>query len=165
MNILTVTNKIKWPLAKIVSLFRNIRGGRLYPMVISKWEGIIIWLIVFVISEIIISGGRYDQNYFLLAVNLIIILIISLYFSVKRPIKAIWEALLRGVVAVLAFAVLDFLVIDLFLLKNNLGIYKNWQTYVIYGLVLLIPIIASRFGKKRFTSPEELEKAIGQTSP
>jgi hypothetical protein len=152
---------VNWTKA-IAAFFVALRGGKLWPLAQAKFEGLIIWAVVFVVAEIIISGGRHPGNIYLLATSLIIILFISLYSSVKRPVKDIKKSLLRGLLAALVFAILDFLVINLLLEKNNLQIYRSWQSYVQYALVFLVPVVASRFGKERFGEPQDLEQAVSR---
>lgn len=144
--------KTKGFLSKITSWARS---DKVWPLALSKIETIIIWLIIFIVDEIIISGGRHSQNYFLFTLNIIAILLLFGYASIRRTTPKFADALKRAEVAVLVYAVLDFLIINLLLEKNNLFIYKSWQTYVGYGAVALTILAISRFKKTRITSPPQ----------
>ncbi|MDH4358619.1 MAG: hypothetical protein OEV37_01560 [Candidatus Berkelbacteria bacterium] len=135
-----------------------------------------IWVAVFIISEIAISGGRYEFNIYLTIVQLVIILTVLIYFmSVsKLKTKSLKENLIWGLGLAVWFAILDFLIINLLLEKNSLSIYKNWETYIAYGLLLLIPVFrySLKIRPQSLTPPPPPEgeneissKAIGGINP
>ena len=147
-----LTARIKDTAGKIINIARS---EKLKPLINAKCETIVIWVIVFVINEVIISGGRHSQNYYLFSFNIFALLMLFGYANIRRASGQINEALKRAGVAVLVFAVLDFLIINLLLEKNNLSIYKAWQTYVAYAAIILTTLAISRFKKPRPTAPPQ----------
>ena len=142
---------------QIISKFITlVKSNKIRALALSKIEAIIIWIIIFLLSEILISGGRHPFDPFLFGLNIAVIIVLFGYVNIKRPTKIILDALQRAGIAVVVYALLDFLIINLFLEKNNLAIYKTWQTYVIYAVIILIPLALSRLGKKRFSQETEI---------
>ncbi len=134
---------------KIQTISENLAKGSLVlqrerttKILNSAKRALLIWIAVFLISEIAISGGRYEFNFYLTVIQLIIILTILIYFisrSKTKP-KSFKDALFVGLSLAISFAVLDFLIINLLLEKNSLLIYKNWGTYAQYALLIIVPM-------------------------
>jgi len=107
----------------------------------SALNGLVIWLIVFVLGEILISGGRSERNIFLLILELIVIVTALIYLNLKNQNQSIINQLVRGAIMAAVFALLDFLVINLLLEGNLRTIYHFWPIYLMYGLLLVGPLI------------------------
>ena len=115
-------------------------------------EGLIVWLAVFIVSEVVISGGLYERGTYLGILALLVLLMANLIINFRQP-STIWsQAAWRGVIAAVTFALLDFLVINLALEGNSFITYKFWGTWAAYGLMILIPVaIWWVRGKKKIT--------------
>lgn len=126
-------------------------------MLKSALYGFIVWFIVFVLGEILISGGRSEKNIFLLILELIAIIVSVIYINSKNQNQSIIVQLLRGGIMAAVFALLDFLVINLLLESNIKTIYHFWPTYLKYGLLLTAPLIQSQItgliSRKKSPSP------------
>jgi hypothetical protein len=126
-------------------------------MLKSALYGLIVWLIVFVLGEILISGGRSEKNIFLLILELIVIITSVIYINLKNRTQSIIVQLLRGGIITAVFALLDFLIINLLLEGNLKTIYHFWPTYLKYGLLLIAPLIQGQItgliSRKKSPSP------------
>lgn len=112
-------------------------------------EGLVIYLAYFIISEIMISGGRYEQDIYLEIVSLIIVISVTLYFIVRRKDLDQVKAINEGFGNLMVFAILDFLMKNLLLDANSGQIYKYWGTLVIYAVVLITPYVVFQIKKRR----------------
>lgn len=123
----------------------------------SALYGLIIWVIVFVLGEILISGGRSEKNIFLLILELIVIVTSVIYVNSKNQTQPIITQLLRGVIMAVTFALLDFLIINLLLESNLKTIYHFWPTYLKYGLLLVGSLVQGQITglilRKKSVSP------------
>ena len=88
-------------------------------------EGLLIWLTLFVVNEIIISGGRYEKNIYLLVINLILTVFLIIIIGLRRKSKNSIEVLKRGVIYLISNFVLDFLIVNLILQANSLSLFKS----------------------------------------
>ena len=141
-----------------------LRQDRAVQILDWAQKALFIWIIVFIISEIAISGGRYEFNPYLTAVQLVIILATSVYFisRLKTKPKTLKDTLFVGLSLAVSFAILDFLVINLVLEKNTLAIYRHWGTYAQYILLILIPLVQLLLKKRpqALTPPPPPENEI-----
>jgi len=96
----------------------------------------LVWLIVFVVDTVLISGGRYEKNLYLGIVSVLFTFVIWLMIVFHQRTDS-RRLIVKTIVAVLTLAVLDFLVRNLLLEKNNLVIYKFWATYAEYGAIIV----------------------------
>lgn len=125
---------------------------KVWPYLRIVKEGLIVWLAVFIVSEVVISGGLYERGIYLGILSLLVLLIANLSINLRR-LSPNWSAgLWRGGIAAVTFALLDYLVINLALEGNSYIGYKFWATWVAYGLMILIPVaIWWLKGKKKIT--------------
>jgi len=104
-------------------------------------EGLEIWIVNFVLLEIIISGGRNEKNLYVFILSIGIAFFIILFVNLKKKVDTLKTAIFRGVSAVIAYALMDYLVINLILEKNSYGIYRSWGYFATYATILLLPAI------------------------
>ena len=103
-------------------------------------RGLILWLIIFIVSEIIISGGRHPASPYLVALNAIIL--IAFFWYQRDYFIGTWlSKAKKAIVVLIVFALLDFLVINFLLYQNNYYIYSTYQTYTYYGLIILLSLV------------------------
>jgi len=119
-------------------------------------QGAIIYLVYFVITEILISGGRSQQNLYLEIVSLIIIISLSTYFAIRRFPQSDTEAIKEGFGNLLVFAFLDFLAVNLLLESNSGLLYQYWGTLANYGAILVVPYLIYQLRMRRTSTPETI---------
>ena len=100
------------------------------------------YLVFFTLNEVLISGGKSEQNVYLIIFNIIIILAILYLLKDRYYGKALKQRLLQGLMYSLTFAIFDFLLVILLLKKMDLSMYGAYYTYIYYGLLLVVPILA-----------------------
>jgi hypothetical protein len=116
----------------------------------NSYEGFWIYLVYFIVSEIIISGGRFEKDIYLEIVELIIVLSLSAYFLMRKPPATDTDAVRRGFMNLVVFVLLDFLAINLLLDQNSGMVYKYWGTLANYALVLAMPYLFYQIKSGRF---------------
>ena len=104
-------------------------------------EGLTIWIINFVVIEILISGGRYEYNLYISIVSIVIAFFITLFVNLKKPVSDIVNALSRGLSVAISYGIMDYLVVNLLLEKNSLMIYRSWGYLAVYGTILILPVL------------------------
>lgn len=104
-------------------------------------EGAIIWVVNFIISEILISGGRYEKNAYVGVLYLIFAVALILMFNLKKPVDNFIKTLYRGASALITYAILDYLVVAWLLEKNSFAMYRFWGLITTYAVVLVLPIL------------------------
>ncbi len=117
-------------------------------------QGAIIYLIYFIITEILISGGRSQQNIYLEIISLIIIISLSTYFVMRRFPQSDTGAIKEGFSNLLVFAILDFLAVNLMLESNSGILYQYWGTLTNYATILIIPYLIYRLRMRKSSTPE-----------
>jgi len=119
----------------------NIKSKFFRTMLGYKLDALYIYLIVFVIAEIMISGGLYEKGLIFGLVNAFLVLVLALAWQYRRRLGSLKDQIIRGVVMMVVYAVLDFLLVNLLLERFNNVIYSYWGTYAAYAIVLLVPIL------------------------
>ena len=103
--------------------------------------GMLCYIVLFVIAQFLFSSGKSYQNPYSI-IALVIFLIASQVYFIKKENYSTWkETLVSAIVTTLLFAILDYLIVNLWLLKNNLELYKYWPYYFIYLTTLLLPVL------------------------
>jgi hypothetical protein len=121
------------------------------------------YLIVFVIDQILISGGMSEFNpYFIIAsgiflISVQIILIRNKFYSDLK------STIISAVTFLIVFALLDYLIINLWLEKNNLEFYKFWPNYFSYLIVIALPFIRSKWDAPSNSTLNSLLTKQGRT--
>lgn len=119
----------------------NIKSKFFKTMLGYKLDAIYIYLIIFVIAEIMISGGLYEKGLIFGLINAFFVLVLALAWQYRGTVGSLKDQIIRGAVMMIVYAVLDFLLVDLLLERFNNVIYSYWGTYAAYGVVLLVPIL------------------------
>jgi len=135
-----VAQKSKEYLAKSTATVIKFKGSNIFRFIM---DGIIMWAVIFVLGEIVISGGRNERDIYLYATLLIITLAMLIFRWIRLKTDGIAANIVRGISTVVPFFLLDYLVINLLLEKNSYSIYRFWGFYAIYGVTLLFPVAAS----------------------
>lgn len=104
-------------------------------------EGAIFWVVSFIISEILISGGRYEKNAYVGILNLIFAVALILMFNLKKPVSNLIATVYRGGFALITYAILDYLVVAWLLEKNSFAMYRFWGLIATYATILALPAI------------------------
>jgi len=112
----------------------------IWPYLGIAKEGLIVWLAVFIIAEVVISGGLYERGIYLGILSLLVLLIVNLIINFPRPSTAWPAAVWRGAIAAVTFALLDYLVVNLALQGNTFILYKFWASWAAYGLMIGVPV-------------------------
>lgn len=142
-----ITKKSKLVLAK--------SGKNIFPFILN---GVMMWFVVFVLAEVIISGGRYEKDLYLFITLLIVTLAMLVCAWIKRKTDGVISSIVRGFATALPFALLDYLAVNLLLEKNSYSIYKFWGYYAIYGLILIFPITAFLIERYVFKKLSSIDK-------
>ena len=146
-------------------LKEKIKGISSKPIVSSilknAYWGLLIFLILFVIGQIVISGGKSERDpYFVIL--MVIFLIAGQVFIISRDYySSIKTTLPSAVTITVVIALLDFLIVNLWLEKNNLAIYKYWPMYFIYLTALITPFIRSNWSR---INPSNLKPLLTKKS-
>lgn len=123
---------------------QQFTGGTLFKLIVkSLLFALIAWLIIFVLETIFVSGGLATTGAPFIVTELIAILVVAFFYIKKMQLNQ-KELIISLVSIVLAYAILDFLVVNLFLQKNDLSIYKFWPYYLKFVLLFLVPFIWSK---------------------
>lgn len=125
-----VTSKILEKTKKV-----DLAKFKKYVSVKGLWQGALAWLIVFIFSEILISGGQYQSGWYLLIFQVIALLAIGIYWKWYR---ISW---LRFIWILVIYAGLDLLINGWVFSTSIKVFYTTWQTYIPYAvIVILFPI-------------------------
>lgn len=109
--------------------------------IIKHISGIVIaYLVFFVLNEILISGGKSQQNPYLIIFNVITIIVILWFLKDSYYGKPLKQRIIESITYLIVFATLDFLLVNMLLDKMSFHIYKTYYTYVYYGLLFVPPI-------------------------
>lgn len=122
------------------------------PIFNYKVEGAIIWLVYFIVSEILISGGRYERDTYTYVAAIIFVLTTIITILVRKKTTDIKDAITRGVIWLVVVVVLDYLIVNWLLQGNQLVIFKSWGPLTVYGLTLVSPlaqVVINRYRKTR----------------
>ncbi|OQA53298.1 MAG: hypothetical protein BWY43_00069 [candidate division WS2 bacterium ADurb.Bin280] len=102
-------------------------------------KGALIYLVYFLLLEIVVSGGRYERDPYLFALTLIFVIITEYLIIDKKAIKKFKTALFQGIYLFAVVVVLDFLIVNVLMLKNYLGVFSRWESIATYLIILLLP--------------------------
>lgn len=119
-------------------------------------QGAIIYLTYFIITEILISGGRSQYDLYLEIVSLIIIISLSAYFTIKRVPQNNIESIKKGFSNLLVFAILDFLAVNLLLESNSGLMYQYWGTLANYTAILAVPYLIYQLKVRKTSTPQTI---------
>ena len=120
---------------------KKISSDKTGSMLALLPKALVAYLIYFIFTEIVISGGRFERDLYLWIVIFVLTVIVEGAFIMGQNIKSLKEAILAGVPFVVVFIALDYGIVNWLLEKNSLSIFKNWETITLYALALLIPTL------------------------
>ncbi len=140
-----------------VASIKNIVASPKAKSIFSELlPGLYSYAVVFFLGEILISGGMSEKSpYFLIT---IIIALIAFQIAIIRNsnYSSIRKATIAAGAYLIVFAVLDYLIINLFFEKNNYEFYKFWPNYFVYLAVILLPFIRSKWHSLSSFNPKSL---------
>ncbi|MFH1855400.1 MAG: hypothetical protein ABH810_03290 [bacterium] len=113
----------------------------------SALPGLYCYAVIFILGEILMSGGKSDRNPYTIIALVIFLIASQIVFIKREKYSSYKEILLSAITVTLVFAILDYLIVNLFLMKNNYEIYKYWPNYFIYLTTLALPYIRSSSDK------------------
>ena len=122
------------------------------PLLSYKVEGFVIWLTYFIVSEILISGGRYECDIYTYITAIIFVLAAIITILYRKKTADIKSAIIRGGIWLIIVVALDYLIVNWLLQGNQLVMFKSWGPLTVYGLTLVSPLVQvllSRFKKTR----------------
>jgi len=145
---------IKKPdLTKIKELANKPMSKQILP---SVFKGAQIWLTLFIIAQILISGGKSERNFYYIIVMVILSIAFQLWLISKTRYSSIKPTLISAFAVLITFAILDYLIINLWLHKNNYALYLYWPYYFIYLSLIALPLLRSNLVKIKFPNLKSL---------
>jgi len=125
----------------------KLTSGSNFKIITSSISfAVIVWVIITILETILISGGLYSKGAPFIIFEMIAI-IVAIYFYSKKMKLGQKELVISVISMIVTYAILDFLLVNLLLQKNDLSIYKFWAYYLKFALVLAMPFIRSRTPK------------------
>ena len=103
------------------------------------------YAVIFIIGQAFISGGMSEKNVYFIIAICIFLIASQIAFIRNSHYSSFKSTLVSSLTALLVFALLDYLLINLWLEKNNYELYKFWPNYFIYLIVVATPFIRSRW--------------------
>ncbi len=131
-----VNFKPKLPKVKIESL-RKVREAQIFTDIKLP---LIVWLIQFIISEIVISGGLYARSVWLVAIQAVAIISFLLILEKGKP-KTKKEKSRVAITNFAVFVILDLAVIYFGLESSNREFFNFYGTWIIYAIVAAYPFV------------------------
>lgn len=113
----------------------------------SAYLGLLCYTVIFVLSEILISGGKSEHNPYYIAVIVIFLIAAQILFISKKVYSDLKSTIISAFCVTITIAILDYLIVNLWLGKNNLEIYKYWPYYFLFVSTLALPFIRSNCSK------------------
>ncbi len=129
----------------------------------STLPGLYCYAVIFILGEILISGGKSDRNVYTVIALVIFLIAAQIVFIKREQYSSYKKILLSSITVTLVLAILDYLIINLFMMKNNYEIYKYWPNYLIYLTTLVLPYIRSNSGKINADKVKSLLTKQGRT--
>lgn len=127
-------------------------------------QALTVYLIYFLVAEILISGGRYERDIYLWAVIFGLVILIELSFTLKKKIKDTRAAILTGLWFALPIVIADYLIVNLIMEGNSFSIFHRWETITVYGVTLLLPLIVFVF-KSGKSKPKQIDELLTNHKP
>lgn len=107
----------------------------------NAYLGLLCWLVIFILGEIFISGGKSSQNPFFIVVMIIFLIAAQLLLIKQAKLRTLKATITSALSVSITIALLDYLIINLLFDKNNLVLYKYWPAYLIYAASLVLPFV------------------------
>jgi len=115
----------------------------------GAYQGLLVYVVIFIISEILISGGKSEQNPYFVAVIAIFMIALQFILIKNEDYTDPKSTITSAVSVTLTIAILDYLIVNLAFEKNNYQIYKYWPFYFTYLTTLALPFIRSNWDKAK----------------
>jgi apolipoprotein N-acyltransferase len=137
MNIPSVKlPKINFSTEKIRSVeFKSVKKLPENEIFIAVCYAGLVWLVNYIFSEIVISGGIYERSPYLILLNAIIVFTLIQYIPRKSP-GTTQKRIKMAIVYFITFIVLDYLLIFWLLEKQQLSYFQFWGTWVVYAVAV-----------------------------
>jgi hypothetical protein len=103
------------------------------------------YLIVFILDQILISGGMSEINVYFIIASCLFLIASQILLIRNKFYTDMKSTIISAATFLLVFALLDYLVINLWLENNNLELYKFWPMYFSYLIVAGMPFIRSKW--------------------
>lgn len=130
----------------------KIDTSKARPLLQQLGRSALVYLVYFLIFEIIVSGGRYENDPYLFAITTMTVVIVEYLLLDKKTTKKLKGAVFQGLYFAVVAAVLDLLIVNYLLLHNLLATYTTWTSIATYLIMLTLPIaIYFVFRKKQKT--------------
>ena len=105
------------------------------------------YAVIFVIGGFLVSGGHAANSVYFIITICIFLIASQILFIRNKFYSSFRITLIAVITSLLAFAILDYLLINLWLMKNNLEYYKYWPNYFTYLVVVALPFIRSNWSR------------------
>lgn len=104
-------------------------------------QSAIIWAIANIIIGFLISQGSSEDSAYIGIIYLILV-IAGIYIALRKNHFTLYKsALAYSITCVIIFALLDYLLVNLFLQGNMFNVYREWYIATSYAIVILVPLI------------------------
>lgn len=140
----------------------NFKKGRLALSYLSK--SALIYLVYFLLFEIVVSGGRYERDPYVFSLTLIFVLITQYLLINKKKISKMKTAILEGIYLVLPIIALDFLIVNVLMLENYLGVFTRWESIATYLLIIILPV-ALNLKKRKVEKKYQVDELLTNHKP
>lgn len=127
----------------------NIKKPIVKAIAKNAYLGLLCYAVIFILGEILISGGKSQRNPYFIAVMVIFLLVAQLVIISKNKYSSLKSTIISAVTVTLTIAILDFLLVNFVLEKNSLALYKYWPQYLIYLTALALPFIRYNWASTR----------------
>lgn len=104
------------------------------------------WVVVSVLETILISGGLHFKGAPFTIFELIVVIVAMLIYMKRMSLNK-KETIISLATIIVAYAVFDFLLINLLLQKNDFSIYRFWAYYLKFIIIAGLPLIGSKTPK------------------
>jgi len=84
---------------------------KIFSLITTEFKIVLAYLVFFILNEIMISGGKYSYNIYVVVFNVIVILVILWLFRSKYYKINITTRIKEGLIYSVTFALLDFLLV------------------------------------------------------
>jgi len=113
----------------------------------NAYLGLLCYAVIFILGEILISGGRSEYDPYFIAFEIIFLIAAQVVFIQKKNYSSSQDTIISAVSVTVTIALLDYLLVNLWLEKNSMNIYSYWPVYLVYLTALVTPFIRSNWNK------------------
>ena len=142
------TNKINFAKPDLSKIKDITKKPVISKILSSAYMGLLCYAVIFILSEILVSGGKSEHNPYFIAVIAIFLIASQILFIPKKVYSETKQTIISALSVTLTIAILDYLIVNLALEKNSLELYKYWPYYFLYLTTLALPFIRGNWPKK-----------------